>query len=1721
MDKRKKKDRLLVPGDDEQDGISNPVMDEEGTGPSGGESSAETEAMEADALVKDLKTKHRRKQKELSKVISPKDDLATEMKTIKKKSREKIEEAERQEEEEATMEVADDGTVPMPPDTLDGQGTETVVTFREPEEEAEPEEVEEDPVKRLKKKKIEEEVQAFPTEEAPEEPPAEEPEPEPPAPPEETKTPRGRSLKDKLKSRLAKAKEEAEEEQQQQEEIERKERRLKRQKDQKDRFQEMDETEIRKFEEKREKMKERWKKKLIPEREKRKAELKEKGVFMPSNEEAFDFFARDFEPEPETVKEKAEEESKEKEEKKKKKEKKEGEEEEEEGEDKKEEEDEETAAKKKDDLPEDEQPLLDDIDEEGVGMVAIRRADYDDTPETEKKREEMLFIPSVFSTPTEQKVGEQQQPRFLEDEGFYVGTRPDLGGWNLNIMENRLLKHGDKEWFGEDGRMLALPNPLRPKPSRPQVPEEPEPFLETVYRKAVVREYDNRYIDGSMDNAGFYQLDVDMNSISFSHHHLFSREHVLAERLTTLYGQYCARKNKNMTEFLTEKLKALKSSALHLREHMVVHKSEHSYSDRSNYERRLQDYKYEIRKTRALRDKEEYSDRQLLKNIIHTWKDLKAQRDTQNFNNTPARLQIHKEEVDKIHDQAQWKLEIEEELEEMKEEHEEEYEHKRASYEQQMKELKKQRDAKEEARKRQRRKGSKGSQKSQKSKLSAEQEQDLADDDKKILEEEDLPEPDPPVEFDTEAVKSKIKEKVMTSRRRPGEPKLYPELTQTSSITPTNQCPRGEQQRREDISKCKIYIKVMFNNKEVSRTPSKILSQDFKVNFGQIYNLKIVQWPESIKFQIHETLGFGSEMLAELCVGIPEVSVTSQSVQLENMEFSSDHRVHHSHEGVGSGLPFTFNKTGEMMTLMTTGEISTSVAWAVDENGIPLVPPVTGTALNVVDAMKKMDPMAAIGATGVVDIQKLSKWFEESRLDPNDPANADLVYMLKPKGGEIQLHPPDYFRLEQLQEEFNFCDDTDIANNKRFQLLELRDGEVAEFKNYKLVPAVEKEIPRDTFTEYEKKKREEEKIKQTEDIEEQRAAISRFLQKTREQVMRKFRQLAHKKHLGDVVLEEEVPNIAMIGANLVKVTERRRPLRPERKERKKVTAQAIKDNDLKILVSITRALYVPTRASSSSGDEKHGGMTSREETKTHKTIIGETRVQPFVEVMFQHNTVRTSTGDGPNPSYNEELTLPFRAPNGDYSPSSLQTIDDNVYLNLFDEVLVDIDKDDRQSQTVHQRIERKWLGRMCVPFSTIYYNGKIEGTFQIKAPPILLGYSGEDAEEDGISTSKDGKTYMSLFITMEPPVSPPEPMREKFVTNESEKLLQFAETWQNELNGRFPKREFKSTVVDVNGKSVFVTRYFKSLKPPEELIRENNLETAKLLARYVSLIPHVSDAVVFPGLCDIWSTCDQFLRMNVGDEEEHAVLLTNFFLGIGLKAWIIIGTGIPEGPTAYVLTEDGTNGFLIWNANTGEHYKVHDNYCPLISIGCIINDENIFANVQQYEKPAQMNFEFSNTSYWTPFYGRRFPNQHLGSIQPESLYYFTAKKNVVELQEKLEQHLKNKIMEWRSRYITRWNRHCTQIMRKVLPILEENLGKSPGASHLQDLENQFSSYKVSGFPLNMPFTEISSITEEVFSTGVHAQESSDVEFALAVYMHPYPNNVLSVWVYVASLIRMR
>lgn len=60
--------------------------------------------------------------------------------------------------------------------------------------------------------------------------------------------------------------------------------------------------------------------------------------------------------------------------------------------------------------------------------------------------------------------------------------------------------------------------------------------------------------------------------------------------------------------------------------------------------------------------------------------------------------------------------------------------------------------------------------------------------------------------------------------------------------------------------------------------------------------------------------------------------------------------------------------------------------------------------------------------------------------------------------------------------------------------------------------------------------------------------------------------------------------------------------------------------------------------------------------------------------------------------------------------------------------------------------------------------------------------------------------------------------------------------------------------------------------------------------------------------------------------------------------------------------------------------------------------------------------------------------------------------------------------------------------------------------------------QATGFPIHLAYSDIQHIVSTVERTGVHLCEDQKVEYALAVYVHPYPNDVLSVWLYVASLV---
>ena len=75
------------------------------------------------------------------------------------------------------------------------------------------------------------------------------------------------------------------------------------------------------------------------------------------------------------------------------------------------------------------------------------------------------------------------------------------------------------------------------------------------------------------------------------------------------------------------------------------------------------------------------------------------------------------------------------------------------------------------------------------------------------------------------------------------------------------------------------------------------------MNFGEVFSIQIVQWPESIKLQIFETKLLTSSLVAEVFVPIPEFErTTKSSIGIDQYQFTSNKAVTFSHTAVGSGL---------------------------------------------------------------------------------------------------------------------------------------------------------------------------------------------------------------------------------------------------------------------------------------------------------------------------------------------------------------------------------------------------------------------------------------------------------------------------------------------------------------------------------------------------------------------------------------------------------------------------------------------------------------------------------------------------------------------------------------------------------------------------------------------------------------------------------------------------
>lgn len=67
----------------------------------------------------------------------------------------------------------------------------------------------------------------------------------------------------------------------------------------------------------------------------------------------------------------------------------------------------------------------------------------------------------------------------------------------------------------------------------------------------------------------------------------------------------------------------------------------------------------------------------------------------------------------------------------------------------------------------------------------------------------------------------------------------------------------------------------------------------------------------------------------------------------------------------------------------------------------------------------------------------------------------------------------------------------------------------------------------------------------------------------------------------------------------------------------------------------------------------------------------------------------------------------------------------------------------------------------------------------------------------------------------------------------------------------------------------------------------------------------------------------------------------------------------------------------------------------------------------------------------------------------------------------------------------------------------------------------FAGAQMIGFPLQLSYTDDKDVIRTLYSTQVHSLRDAEIEFGLAVAAFPYPNNAVSLWIFVAALSQRR
>ncbi|KAI6232213.1 C2 domain-containing protein [Aphelenchoides besseyi] len=572
------------------------------------------------------------------------------------------------------------------------------------------------------------------------------------------------------------------------------------------------------------------------------------------------------------------------------------------------------------------------------------------------------------------------------------------------------------------------------------------------------------------------------------------------------------------------------------------------------------------------------------------------------------------------------------------------------------------------------------------------------------------------------------------------------------------------------------------------------------------------------------------------------------------------------------------------------------------------------------------------------------------------------------------------------------------------------------------------------------------------------------------------------KSYNDIVREDSLPLFGFFGA-LFQPPDMSRKLKPMRSQQRAKSGNTRHDR-CKIIVNVQSATNLP---------EKING---------EPTNI-------YVDVVFRKQHAQTNTVEGRYANWQQTIILEIER---DHDFDNWANVDDHFELRLYDRQLSGLDFDNREMNTIHEQIENRFLGHVLIPFSTVYAFGKVDGAMFIEKPLFYTDYKGFEK-----------RSQLKLLITSDPLMQPPQlRLNEAFFDGgESIEITRECQKWQTRCINRFPDRLFRALVSDTNGKATLTTRYTQAITPPH-LLREratvDALRGCNFAARIVSCVPLVSHPIVSAHSTDIWMTVDQVLTIGCGSVEEHALLLATWLLGLGYNVALVLGRALPEGANAaYVLVEIDSHPTFLVDPCDAQSYFLDDPTCPLFQVGTVITPTNVYANIQPAAHPAQIEFNFTRKAHWDPLFAdKRAAN--FSSVQKGTIVYKdVADDLVMELRTGLEREIRVKFDQSRPYGIPQWNVLASRALRELLTELNETVEEQRPANVKHKFSQLGIPYDFTALALQRAYTTKSQLVSDILSTQMHVNANPLAQFAFAVHIQPFFNNIVSCSLAIAVL----